>query len=158
MNPWEPAKVTDPALWRMFRRHYSCTNPNTRRVSPGGCKIIGLLSGYNLFEAEAGFVWAFQKFGPMANMAYCMFFRYEGGVYGRASELLLAAEDWIPDDLRPIEAITYVKPSAVNGDGLCFKRAGWTKQKERTKTRNLVVYRKKILTRENARYGKSHNG
>ena len=78
-------------------------------------------------------------------MAYCMFFRYEGGVYGKASELLLAAEDFIPDDLRPLEAISYIKPSAVNGDGVCFKRAGWRKQRRRTKENNLVIYTKEIV-------------
>ena len=84
----------------------------------------------------------FRKIGFHSGKAYCMFFRRERGPL--ASDMILAAEMWIPQELLPIEAITYVEPSAVGGDGACFKHAGWIKQKRRSKTRNKIVYKKQI--------------
>lgn len=70
-------------------------------------------------------------------------FRDEGAFDGQvlSSSLILAAEKlaWLrwPNE----RLYTYVNTTAVSGDGLCFKAAGWRKC-GRTKIKNLLILEK----------------
>ena len=122
---WSLVSQCDPRLCRMFHDHYSCKNRRSRRVSAGPGRVNCLMHGMNSFGAAAIWVWAFQKLGPLAGYAYCMAFRRVGGA--QASALVLAAEEWVPAELRPITMVTFVDDSKVRSanPGFCFKAAGW---------------------------------
>ena len=122
---WSLVSRCDPRLCRMFRDHYSCKNHKARRVSPGPGRTVCLMHRMTSFDAAAMWVWSFQQLGHLAGYGYCMVFRRVGGAL--ASELILAAEEWVPQDLRPITLVTFVDEDKVPSEnpGYCFKRAGW---------------------------------
>ena len=123
----------------MYGRHYSCKRkglppPSARRFGPG--RSVCLLTDYN----HAGLVWLFSQYGAYtANKAYCLFFRNENGneIGLLSSAALLAAEyyvkDWEHDGF-----ITFVNGTAVKGNGLCFRKAGW-KETGRTKEGLMIL-------------------
>ena len=132
---WYKVSENDSRLHRLRRRHYSVSNlrPRKQRVGPG--EKICLLTG----ECDAAFIWLHQKVGEVRDRTYCSLFRNEGGV--RSSALILAAEQAVPP-CWPREALTFVDPVAVNGDGKCFKVAGWRKT-GRT-NRGLIILEKTL--------------
>ena len=141
---WHETTNRDPRLVRMFHEHYSCNNRQSKIVSSGPTRTISLLHEPDIFTAGAAWTWCLPKIGYHAGKAYCMFFRRLTGAI--ASDLILAAEDHLPRELLPIEAITYIDPGAVTSSnpGYCFQLAGWTKQAERSVKLNLVIYKKTI--------------
>ena len=125
MNPWIKVTELDPRLRRLFGGHYSATKLNPIRVSAGGGRSACLLHRPTALDAAALWVWSFQRFGHLAGLAYCMAFRRVAGE--RASDLALAAEDFIPPDLLPIRAVTFVNTTKIRSvnPGCCFRAAGW---------------------------------
>ena len=87
-------------------------------------------------NADALFVW--RKFidASGAKGVNCSIFRNEGPVL--SSVLIHEACDVAWSRWPGERLYTYVNPRAVNGDGACFKHAGWRKC-GRTKARRLIV-------------------
>lgn len=98
-----------------------------------------------LLSADCRAIFGWRKFQDDSGQSgvNCAFFRNEGAFNGRvlSSELIEAAEQlaWVR---WPGERLyTYINTKAVNGDGYCFKCAGWRKC-GRTKERNLLILEK----------------
>ena len=137
---WNRCAESDHRLHKIRGRHYSVKNhnPGQRRLSPG--EKVCLISP----DESAILVWQYQKWGALKDTTYCAIFRNESPVL--ASTLLLAAEKAIPDHW-PRSALTFVNTTAVQGDGKCFKVAGWRKV-GRTKKGLLIL--EKMLQSRNA--------
>ena len=138
---WTPVSQCDPRLVSLFRSHYSCKNPTTRRVNAGGGRTSCLLHGPT--GEDAAWVWSFQRYGHLAGVAYNMFFRRVKGA--RASDLIVAAETFIPPDLLPIVGVSFVDCTKVRSSnpGFCFREAGW-EVVGRAKNPNLLRLEKRL--------------
>ena len=123
---WIPVQDGDVRLHNIARRHYSYRPKKgsmaRRVVGPG--EYIALLTA----DCSAAFVW---RYGLMWNRdgraLMCSLFRNDGPYL--SSALIVDAERWAVRRWGETEAITWVRPSAVQSPnpGYCFLVAGWRK-------------------------------
>jgi len=129
---WLPVLDGDPRAVSLYRHHYSCRNPKIDYVRYG---FSGKGESMILLNLECNALWCWRR--VEGEGIYCSIFHNESDIL--SSDLIkeadyLAWERW--DESRHF---THVNPKEVNGDGKCFKAAGWHKLKERTKKNNLII-------------------
>lgn len=134
---WREARDADLYALMLFRRHYSyrhSRNPETRHFAGPAEKMV-LLSN----DGRALFVWRRENFRvDRETGVYCSIFRNEGAVL--SSLLILEAEKLAWARWPGERLFTHVDPTAIRGSnpGCCFRKAGWVRQKERTRVHGLV--------------------
>ncbi len=129
---WYGIKDGDARAVALYRRHYSCRNPQID-YARFGFSGKGESAVYLTLDCLA--LWCWRKVEDEG--IYCSVFHNEGNIL--SSELikeadLLAWQRW--EDKRHY---THVNPREVYGDGKCFKVAGWRKLKGRTKKSRLIT-------------------
>ena len=129
---WIGVKDGDPRAVALYRRHYSCRNPNIDYVRYG---FSGKGESMVLLSPDCLALFCWRKVDGEG--IYCSVFRNESPVL--SSDLireadLLAWQHWTEK-----RHFTHVNPREVNGDGKCFKAAGWLKLKEHTKKSKLII-------------------
>lgn len=125
----------DPRAVALYRRHYSCRDP---KVDYGRYGFSGKGESMILLTLDCLALWCWRK--VESEGIYCSVFHNEGSILSSSlirEADILAWEHW--DESRHF---THVNPREVNGDGKCFKAAGWHKLKERTKKQNLIILEK----------------
>ena len=124
---WMQVKDGYPPGKAMYDRHYS-----SRRYKDGRKPKLFCGPGEKMVlmtpEEDALFVW--RKFRSMAvdqTGINCAVFRNESST--RASDMILAAEDWAAKRWPGERAYTYVNGGKIKSTnpGYCFIKAGWTK-------------------------------
>lgn len=146
---WIVVRDGDPRVSAIYRRHYSCyqyadnrrnntANRNRHLVMGPGGKMI-------LLSADERAIFGWRKFRDDSGQegVNCAFFRNEGA-FDRmvlSSELILAAEQLAWQRWPGERLYTYVNTKSVQGDGACFKHAGWRKC-GRTKINRLLILEK----------------
>jgi len=127
----------------LYSRHYSSKkNGSTKEdwlrhgITSSGESITLLTT-----DSLALFVWLKMRFrADKQEGVNCAVFRNEGPVL--SSKLILEAET-IASYKWPNERLfTFVDPVEVNGDGFCFKCAGWCKLKNKTKNGKIILEKK----------------
>lgn len=123
----------------LYGRHYS-SRKNGKNVlswlrhgitSPG--ESITLLTS----DGSALFVWLKNIRDDGEEGVNCAVFRSESNIL--SSSLILEAEVFAWDKWPGERLFTFVNGIEVQGDGLCFKRAGWRKLKRRTKSGLIIL-------------------
>lgn len=119
-----------------YSRHHYKDGRRPKLFCGPGFKIV-LITG----DGRAMFVW--RKFIDASGQqgVNCAVFRNEGNIL--SSALILEAESVAMSRFPNERMYTYVKTSAVRGDGCCFKKAGW-KKCGRTKANNLLILEKTV--------------
>lgn len=133
---WLAVKDGDSRVSDIYKRHYSCYQyADNRRSNPSYRNrhlVMGPGEKLVLLSADCRAIFGWRNFLDNSGQegVNCAFFRNEGAFDGAvlSSSLILAAEKlatskW-PDNDR---FYTYVDTRKVNGDGYCFKMAGWRK-------------------------------
>lgn len=133
MNNWFEVKDGDPRAVALYRRHYSCANPKADLVRygfSGNGESMVLLNT----ECTALFCWRLVKGQGIT----CSVFHNESNIL--SSELIKEACELAWNKWGNQRLFTYVNPLKLNknGDGNCFKKAGWRKLKTRTKVNRLI--------------------
>ena len=128
---WYEIKDGDPRAVAIYRRHYTARE-NVDYVRFGfsgkGESMILITS-----HCDALFCWRIVK----GVGACCSVFRNESDLL--SSELIKEAVDLALSKWPGIKRFyTFVNPGKVNGDGKCFKAAGWDKLSKRTKKQRLI--------------------
>lgn len=136
-NHWLQVKDGDLRALGLMRRHYTWREykdgrPHRLFAGPGEKMVLLTV------DCRALFVWRkFIESGQTAPRGVnCAVFRNESDILSSVlirEAVSLALERWPGERL-----YTYVNPRKVNGDGKCFKAAGWVKLKKRTKTNKLI--------------------
>ena len=130
---WYAVPQTDARVVALYRRHYSCDNPQrdyTRYGISGPGEPVTLLSA----DGQALWVWRPRFFGDKAKQngyddgergVMCAVFRNEGREL--SSELVREADELAFDRWPGHRHFTYVNPFEIGSvnPGYCFKRAGW---------------------------------
>ncbi len=129
---WLSVLDGDPRAVALYRRHYSCRDPKIDYVRYG---FSGKGESAIYLTLDCSALWCWRK--VVSEGIYCSVFHNEGNIL--SSQLvreadLLAWQRW--EDRRHF---THVNPREVNGDGKCFKAAGWHKLKEHTKKNKLII-------------------
>jgi len=129
---WIEVKDGDPRAVSLFRRHYSCRNP---KIDYGRYGFSGKGESMVLITEDCQALWCWRK--VEGEGIYCSVFHNEGHIL--SSELIKEADQlawarWLED-----RHYTHVNPRIVQGDGKCFKMAGWKKLSGRTKKLGLVT-------------------
>jgi hypothetical protein len=128
---WIGVKDGDPRAVALYKRHYSARQGADwlRYGFSGKGESMVLITA----DCKALFGWRKVE-GEGVN---CFVFRNEGDVLssGLISEAMALAWQRWPDE----RLYTYVNPRIVQGDGKCFKAAGWTKLRGRTQKLRLIT-------------------
>ncbi len=140
--PWYGASKRDPRAVLLYSRHYSCKKSKktvkdwlNAGITPPGESMTLLTS-----DGAALFVWVWQRFKLLDQGGVnCAVFRNEAPDKYLSSELIREAERIAWQRWPGARLYTYVDGRAVHGDGLCFKKAGWRKLKERTKNGLIIL-------------------
>lgn len=119
---WIGAKDGDPRVLALYERHYSAYQYADKRVrklcvGPGYKMVLMTVS------CDALYIWRKCRMMDGQQGVNCSVFRNESPILSSAliqEAMVLAATKWPGERL-----FTYVSPSAVGGDGACFKHAGW---------------------------------
>jgi hypothetical protein len=136
MIDWCNTRDGDLAALGIFKRHYTYRPGRAIRQFVGpGQKLVLTLPDYS-----ALFVWRKFKDDSGQTGVNCAVFRNESRYL--SSELILLAERWAWDRWPGERLYTYVDGKKVHGDGKCFKAAGWTKLRIRTKAKRLIILEK----------------
>ena len=122
----------DPRAVALYRRHYSCRNPLIDYMRYG---FSGKGESMVLLTLKCDALWCWRKVENEG--IYCSVFRNEGEVL--SSDLVKEADQLAWKRWCETRHFTHVNPRKVNGDGKCFKAAGWRKLKERTKKQRLII-------------------
>lgn len=139
---WLPTRDGDPRVTTLYRRHYSSyPYKDNRRYARNRDLVAGPGEKIVLIGADCRAVFCWRKFKGGDGQAgiNCAFFRNEGERL--SSELILEAEEYAWTRWPGERLYTYVNPTAVQGDGKCFKVAGWHKC-GRTKVNRLIILEK----------------
>lgn len=134
-NSWIEVKDGDPRAVALFRRHYSCRDPKIDYVRYG---FSGKGESMVLLTKNCDALWCWRK--VKGEGIQCSVFHNESSTL--SSKLILEAEELAWNRWPNERVYTYVNPRIVQGDGKCFKSAGWRKLKPRTKKHRLVVLEK----------------
>lgn len=137
---WYGASKCDPGAVMLYSRHYSSRKSGKTikhwlrsGITPNG-ESITLLTA----DKSALFVWLRQNKRDDGEIGVnCSVFRNEGETL--SSELILEAEQLAWDRWPGERLFTFVNGREVNGDGACFKHAGWKKLKRRTKSGLIIL-------------------
>ena len=133
---WIGVKDGDPRAVALYRRHYSCRNP---RVDYGRYGFSGIGESMVLLTLECNALWCWRK--VEGEGICCSVFRNEGSIL--SSKLIQEADELAWQRWPEVKRhFTYVNPRIVQGDGKCFKAAGWRKLAGRTKKSGLIVLEK----------------
>ena len=146
---WVPVKDGHPVLFDVFSRHYSFYEYKDNRRSaqnyPQRKLIFGPGEKLAMITPDGRAIIGFRKFIDASGQTgiNCNFFRNEGAFRDEflSSRLILESEPFVIGKWGASRLYTYVNTKQVNGDGYCFKKAGWRKC-GRTKTRNLLILEK----------------
>lgn len=128
---WIEVKDGDARAVTLYRRHYSCRDPKVDYVRYG---FSGKGESMVLLTPDCLALWCWRLVENVG--VNCTVFHNESDIL--SSELvheadLLAWEHW-----KVSRHYTYVDGKQVNGDGKCFKAAGWRKLSRRTKKNHLI--------------------
>ena len=140
-NHWFPIKDGDPRAVSLYRRHYSCRDPKIDYVRYG---FSGKGESMVLLTQDCLALWCWRRVENEG--IYCSVFHNEGDVL--SSELIQEADILGWQRWADSRHYTHINPREVNGDGKCFKVAGWNKLKGRTKKQRLItleIYRNETL-------------
>lgn len=141
-NPWTLTKDGDPRAFRCYARHYTY-DPTKRRtnglfVGPGFKLVLIIPDPADETNALAVWAWRLEKYRDDPQYgANCTLFHHDSERTGmKASELILAAEDWARLTWPFIPRLfTHIDPFRVNGYherkageiifGRSYRLAGW---------------------------------
>lgn len=130
---WLPIKDSDPRAVALFRRHYSCRNPEIDYVRYG---FSGNGESMVMLTLDCKALWCWRL--VESEGVYCSVFRNEGLIL--SSLLVREADSLAWERWRNIPRhYTHIDGQKVGGDGKCFKAAGWKKLKGRTKKNHLIT-------------------
>ena len=129
---WIGIKDGDARAVALYRRHYSCRNP---KIDYGRYGFSGKGESMVLLTVDCLALWCWRR--VVGEGIYCSVFRNEGEVL--SSELVKEADILAWQRWGEKRHYTHVNPREVNGDGKCFKAAGWRKLKEHTKKNRLII-------------------
>jgi hypothetical protein len=145
---WLTTKDGDPRVAAIYRRHYSCYKYADGRRNQKSYRnrnqVIGPGQKMVLITPDCKAIFGWRKFIDDSGQIgiNCAFFRNEGALNGMlSSEMILAAERLAWARWPGERLYTYVNTRAVNGDGACFKHAGW-KKCGRSKKRDYLILEK----------------
>jgi len=130
--PWIGILDGDPRAVALYRRHYSCRNPEIDYVRYG---FSGKGESMVLLTSDCLALWCWRKVASEG--IYCSVFHNESSLL--SSELIREADKLAWQRWEDNRHFTHVNPREVKGDGKCFKAAGWHKLKERTKKSHLII-------------------
>lgn len=128
---WIEIKDGDPRAVALYKHHYSARKGKVdwlRYGFSGKGESMILLT----LDCKALFGWRKVE-GEGIN---CFVFRNEGNIL--SSKLIKEACELALNRWGDMRIYTYVNPREVNGDGACFKYAGWKKLNKRTKVNRLI--------------------
>jgi len=129
---WVGIKDGDPRAVALYRKHYSCRDPKIDYVRYG---FSGKGESMVMITLDCLALWCWRKVENQG--IYCSVFRNEGNIL--SSDLIREADRLAWQHWNDRRHFTHVNPREVNGDGKCFKAAGWRKLKLRTKKRHLII-------------------
>lgn len=131
---WNVVRDGDPRVSDIYSRHYSCYRyaDGRRKNINNRSRHLVMGPGYKtiLLTTDCKAIFGWRKFIDDSGQTgvNCAFFRNEGAYNGMlSSEMILAAEGIARIRWGDERLYTYVNTSRVNGDGYCFKCAGWRK-------------------------------
>ena len=148
---WVVVKDGHPVLFDVYKRHYSFYEyKDGRRDNPAYPQrklIFGPGQKLPMITPDGKAIIGYRNFFDASEQVgvNCNFFRNEGAFDRKilSSKLLLESGLFVRGKWGNVRLYTYVNTGQVNGDGLCFKRAGWSKC-GRTKTRDLLILEKHL--------------
>ena len=134
---WVGIKDGDPRAVALYRRHYSCRNPNVdycRYGFSGKGESMILLT----LDCKALWCWRLVK----GDAVYCSVFHNESNIL--SSELISEADDLAFQRWPNVLHRTYVNARKIKSTnpGTCFIKAGWVRLKECT-GKGLVILEKR---------------
>lgn len=132
LDYWFPVKDGDPRDVALYRRHYSCRDP---KVDYGRYGFSGNGGSAVFLTVDCSALWCWRR--VIGEGIYCSVFHNEGSVL--SSDLIKEADSLAWRRWAERRHFTHVNPKEVNGDGKCFKMAGWRKLKDRTKVNRLII-------------------
>ncbi len=138
---WLSVKDGDPAVFALYKRHYSYHQykDNRRKVARNRKLIMGPGEKMILITRQLNALFGWRKFKDDSGQTgvNCSVFRNESEVL--SSLLILEAEQLAWNRWPGERLYTYVDGHAVQGDGCCFKKAGWKKLNKRTKGGKIIL-------------------
>ncbi len=132
MESWIGIKDGDARAVALYRRHYSCRDT---KIDYGRYGFSGKGESMVLLTLDCLALWCWRK--VEGEGIYCSVFHNEGSLL--SSELIKEADSLAWQRWEDTRHFTHVNPREVNGDGKCFKAAGWSKLKEHTKKSHLII-------------------
>ncbi len=139
---WYGVSKRDPRVVDLYRRHYSSIKSRKTVLDWLAYGIAGPGNSITLItpEGAALFVWIRMKYRNDGQAGInCAVFRNEAPEQYLSSELIREAESLAWAQWTGERLFTYVDGRAVHGDGCCFKRAGWTKLKQRSRNGLIIL-------------------
>ena len=131
-SKWIGVLDGDSRAVALYRRHYSCRNPNIDYVRYG---FSGNGESMVLITQDCTGLWCWRR--VVGEGIYCSVFRNEGNIL--SSELVKEADELAWQRWGDRRHFTHVNSRIVKGDGKCFKAAGWQKLKRRTNKQRLII-------------------